>query len=55
MKLQRLTTMTRLLGVTEFGQERRASEEVRELWRQVLKKLVEGSLDHEPHAKKAAC
>jgi chromosome partitioning protein len=24
-------------------------------WRWVLKKLVEGSLDHEPHAKKAAC
>jgi chromosome partitioning protein len=43
------------LGVTEFAQEGRASEEVRELWRWVLKKLVEGSLDHEPHAKKAAC
>ena len=37
------------LGVTEFAQEGRASEEVRELWRWVLKKLVEGSLDHEPH------
>ena len=43
------------LGVTEFAQEGRASEEVRELWRWILKKLVEGSLDHEPHAKKAAC
>ena len=43
------------LGVTEFAQEGRASEEVRELWRWVLKKLVEGALDHEPHAKKAAC
>src|ERR1700688_2727840 len=43
------------LGVTEFAQEGRASEEVRELWRWVLKKLIEGSLDHEPHAKKAAC
>jgi chromosome partitioning protein len=43
------------LGVTEFAQEGRASEEVRELWRWLLKKLVEGSLDHEPHAKKAAC
>ena len=42
-------------GVTEFAQKGRASEEVRELWRWVLKKLVEGSLDHEPHAKKAAC
>ena len=30
------------LGVTEFAQERRASEEVRELWRWVSKKLVEG-------------
>ena len=43
------------LGVTEFAQEGKASEEVRELWRWVLKKLMEGSLDHEPHAKKAAC
>jgi chromosome partitioning protein len=43
------------LGVTEFAQDGKASEEVRELWRWVLKKLVEGSLDHEPHAKKAAC
>jgi len=42
------------LGVTEFAQEGRASEEVRELWRWVLKKLVEGSLDHEPQAKTAA-
>jgi len=41
--------------MTEFAQEGRASDEVRELWRWVLKKLVEGSLDHEQHAKKAAC
>jgi chromosome partitioning protein len=39
------------LGVTEFAQEGRASEEVRELWRWILKKLVEGSSDHEPHAR----
>src|SRR2546421_3563595 len=43
------------LGVTEFAQEGRASQETRQLWRWVLKKLVEVSLDHEPHAKKAAC
>jgi len=43
------------LGVTEFALEGRASEEVRELWRWVLGRLVEGSLDHEPHGKKAAC
>ncbi|WP_338696300.1 MULTISPECIES: ParA family protein [Bradyrhizobium] len=43
------------LGVTEFAQEGRASEEVHELWRWVLKTLVEGSLDHEPHEKKASC
>jgi chromosome partitioning protein len=43
------------LGVIEFAQEGRASEEVRELWGWVLKKLVEGSLDHEQQrAKKAA-
>ncbi|GLR97970.1 MULTISPECIES: AAA family ATPase [Bradyrhizobium] len=39
------------LGVTEFAREGRASEEVRELWRWILKKLVEGSSDHEPHAR----
>ncbi|MDD1523400.1 MULTISPECIES: nucleotide-binding protein [Bradyrhizobium] len=39
------------LGVTEFAQQGRASEEVRELWRWVLKKLVEGSSDHEPYAR----
>ncbi|MGY4568052.1 MULTISPECIES: nucleotide-binding protein [Bradyrhizobium] len=43
------------LGVTELAEEGRASEEVRELWRWVLKKLVEGSLDHESHAKTAPC
>jgi chromosome partitioning protein len=43
------------LGVIEFAQEGRASEEIRELWGWVLKKLVEGSLDHEQQrAKKAA-
>ncbi|MFK4537973.1 chromosome partitioning protein [Bradyrhizobium ottawaense] len=31
------------LGVTEFAQEGRASEGVRELWRWILKKLGEGS------------
>jgi chromosome partitioning protein len=41
------------LGVTEFAREGRASDEVREVWRWVLKKLVEGSLD-EQDAKKAA-
>jgi chromosome partitioning protein len=42
------------LGVTEFAKGGRASEEVRELWRWVLNKLVEGSFDHEQHATKAA-
>ena len=42
------------LGVTEFAPEGKASEEIRELWRWVLKKLVEGSLDHEQNANKAA-
>jgi chromosome partitioning protein len=43
------------LGVTEFAQEGRASEEIRGLWRWVLKKLVEGSFDHEQNANTAAC
>src|SRR6266567_7597200 len=43
------------LGVTEFAQEGRASEETRQLWRWVLRKLVEGSFDHEQNANKAAC
>ncbi len=43
------------LGVTEFAPEGRASQEIRELWGWVLRKLVEGSLDHEYNAKKAAC
>jgi chromosome partitioning protein len=43
------------LGVTEFARVGRVSDEVRELCRCVLKKRVEGSLDHEPQAKKAAC
>jgi chromosome partitioning protein len=42
------------LGVTEFAQQGRASDEVRELWRWVLKKLVEGSFDHEQNAHRAA-
>jgi chromosome partitioning protein len=41
------------LGVTEFAQEGRASEEIRELWRWVLKKLVEGSFDHDKNENKA--
>jgi chromosome partitioning protein len=41
------------LGVTEFAQEGRASEEIRELWRWVLKKLVEGSFDHGKNENKA--
>src|SRR4030088_2501703 len=43
------------LGVAEFAQEGKAAEEVRVLWRWVLKKLVEESLDHEPPAKRAPC
>ncbi|WP_439373113.1 hypothetical protein [Bradyrhizobium sp. DASA03120] len=39
------------LGATEFAHEGRASEEVRELERWILKKLVEGPLDHEPSQK----
>jgi len=42
------------LGVTEFAQQGRASDEVRELWRWVLKKLVEGSFDHAQNANRAA-
>jgi chromosome partitioning protein len=41
-------------GVTEFAKGGRASEEIRELWRWVLNKLVEGSFDHEQHATTAA-
>jgi chromosome partitioning protein len=41
------------LGVTEFAPEGRASEEVRELWCWVMKKL-EGSFDHEQNAKAAS-
>jgi chromosome partitioning protein len=41
------------LGVTEFAQEGKASEEIRALWRWVLKKLVEGSFEHEQYANKA--
>jgi chromosome partitioning protein len=41
------------LGVTEFAREGRASEEIRELWRWVLKKLVEGSFDHEKNENQA--
>jgi chromosome partitioning protein len=42
------------LGVTEFAHAGKASEEVRELWRWVLKKLVEGSFGHEQSANRAA-
>jgi chromosome partitioning protein len=42
------------LGVTEYAQEGRASEEIRQLWRWVFKKLVEGPFNHEQHANKAA-
>src|SRR5262245_493766 len=42
------------LGVTEFAPQGRASDEVRELWRWVLKKLVEGSFGHEQDANRAA-
>jgi chromosome partitioning protein len=42
------------LGVTEFAQEGKASEEIRELWGWVFNRLVEGSLDHEQIANKAA-
>jgi chromosome partitioning protein len=42
------------LGVTEFSQEGRASEEVRELWRWILRKLVEGASDHEPQRNEKA-
>jgi chromosome partitioning protein len=41
------------LGVTEFANEGKASEEIRELWCWILKKLVEGSLDHGQNANKA--
>jgi chromosome partitioning protein len=41
------------LGVTEFAQEGRAAEEVRELWGWVLKKLVEGPFDHARNENKA--
>jgi chromosome partitioning protein len=42
------------LGVTEFAREGKASEEIRELWRWILKKLVVGSFDHEQNTNKAA-
>ena len=41
------------LGVTEFAQAGRASEEIRELWRWVFNKLVEGAFDHEKNENKA--
>src|SRR4029079_2429694 len=41
------------LGVTEFAQGGKASEEIRELWRWVFKKLVAGSFDHEQNVDKA--
>jgi chromosome partitioning protein len=42
------------LGVTEYAQGGKASEEVRELWRWILNKLVEGSFEHEHDANRAA-
>src|SRR3954451_2830176 len=42
------------LGVTEFAQAGRAAQEIRELWRWVLRKLTEGAFDHEQHTKKAS-
>lgn len=42
------------LGVTEFAPGGRASEEIRELWRWVLKQLVWESVDHERNTSKAA-
>jgi chromosome partitioning protein len=39
--------------VTEFAKEGRASEEIRELWRWILKKLVVESFDHEQNANQA--
>jgi chromosome partitioning protein len=41
------------LGVTEFAQDGRASEEIRGLWRWVLKQLVGETFDHERNAIKA--
>ena len=41
-------------GVTEFAQGGRASAEIGELWRWVLKRLVEGTVGHEQSAKQAA-
>jgi chromosome partitioning protein len=43
------------LGVTEFAEKGRASQETRQLWRWVLRKLIEGSIDHERNANTAAC
>lgn len=42
------------LGVTEFARSGQASEEIRQLWRWVLKKLVEGAVGHEQNANRAA-
>jgi chromosome partitioning protein len=42
------------LGVTEYAPEGKAAEEMVELWRWVLKKLVEGMVGHEQDAKQAA-
>jgi chromosome partitioning protein len=42
------------LGVTEFAQAGRAAQETRELWRWVLRKLTEGTFDHEQDTKKAS-
>jgi chromosome partitioning protein len=47
------------LGVTEYAQDDKAAEEIRQLWRWVFNKLVEGkpfegSAGHEQIAKQAA-
>ena len=41
-------------GVTEFERGGKAAEEIGELWRWVSKRLVEGAVDHEQDAKRAA-
>jgi chromosome partitioning protein len=42
------------LGVTEFAQDGRASQETSELWRWILEKLIDGSIQHEQNANTAA-
>ncbi len=42
------------LGVTEYAQGDKAADEIRQLWRWVLNKLVEGTVRHDQIAKQAA-